>query len=365
MKVGLCGLPQSGKTTLFNALTDSSYELHSFAGGAVRVNQEVTAVHDADLLWLHELTQSKKLTEAQIEYLDVSGLAKGDSGGTVAARFLAELRRADALLIVLRAFEDNALPHPDGSVNPPRDLENFYLELGVADLSAVTTRLGSVGRGINRADKAAMALVELEQTALELVAAALEEGQPASSVKLTDQQYEAVRGLGLFTHKPAMVVLNADLDGREVAEDIAAIETLGFKSIGFKSIIVHGKLELEIASFDEDESAEYRQEFELPAGILDNVVALCYDTLGLHSYYTTGPKETRAWTVRRNATAVEAAKVIHSDIARGFIRAEVAHFADLREHNSMNELKKLGLYHTEGKDYVVQPQDVILFRFQV
>jgi len=360
MKVGLCGLPQSGKTTLFNALTSSSYELHAYGGGAVRVNQEVTTVHDADLLWLHELTQSKKLTAAQIEYLDVSGLAKGDSGGTVAARFLAELRRADALLIVLRAFEDNALPHPDGSVNPTRDLESFYLELGVADLSAVTTRLGSVGRGVNRADKKAMAEVELEQTALELVSAALEEGLPASSVTLTDQQYEAVRGLGLFTHKPAVVVLNADLDGRETAADIASVNALGFKSI-----VVHGKLELEIAGFDEDEAAEYRQEFELPDGILDSLVALCYETLGLHSYYTTGPKETRAWTVRRNATAVEAAKVIHSDIARGFIRAEVAGFADLQEHGSMSELKKRGLYRTEGKEYVVQSQDVILFRFQV
>jgi GTP-binding protein YchF len=355
MNIGLCGLPQSGKTTLFNLLTGSRHEAHP---GKVEVNVEVTPVVDERLDWLWSLEERKgKLTRAQVTYLDVAGLARGQGGGSVAARFISELRRADALLVVLRAFDDPNVPHPEGSVNPARDFEVFLLELGVADLGAVQTRLANVDRGVDRGDKRALELAAAEREALGRLAHTLEGGGPASAVELTAAEEELVRGLGLLTLKPAIILLNADADGRDLSADIA-------KFTG-EPLVIHGKLEGELADLEPEESVLMRREFGLPEDAVQRVVRTCYDTLGLESFFTSGEKETRAWTLPRGGTALEAAGCIHSDIARGFIRAEVAHFEDLREHGSFAELKKRGLYHVEGKDYPVRDGDVILFRFAI
>jgi GTP-binding protein YchF len=354
MNVGLCGLPQSGKTTLFNLLTGSHHEVHP---GKVEVNVEVTPVADERLDWLWSLEGRGKLTRAQVTYLDVAGLARGQGGGSVAARFINELRRADALLVVLRAFDDPNVPHPEGSVNPARDLDVFMLELGVADLGAVQTRLGSVDRGVDRGDRRAMERAALERGLLERLAKTLEGGGPASDVELDSAGEELVRGLGLLTRKPVVTLLNADADGRDLSGDV--------NRLAVEPLVVHGKLEGELAALEPEETGLLRREYGLPEGCVQRVVGACYDALGLESFFTTNEKETRAWTLPRDGTALEAAACVHSDIARGFIRAEVAHFEDLREHGSFAELKKRGLYHTEGRDYRVRDGDVILFRFSV
>jgi len=354
MNVGLCGLPQSGKTTLFNLLTGSRHDLNP---GKVEVNVEVTPVTDERLDWLWSLEGRGKLTRAQVTYLDVAGLARGQGGGSVAARFISELRRADALLVVLRAFDDPNVPHPEGSVNPARDFEIFLLELGVADLGAVQTRLGNAGKGVDRGDKRALEQAALERDVLERLATALEGGGPASSVELIPAEEELVRSLGLFTRKPLVTLLNADADGRDLSLDVSRLAD--------EPLVVHGKLEDELAGLEPEEAGLMRLEYGLPEGGVQRVVRACYDVLGLESYFTSGEKETRAWTIKRGASAVEAAACIHSDIARGFIRAEVAHFEDLKEHGSFAELKKKGLYRIEGRDYIVRDGDVILFRFSV
>ncbi|HUT99527.1 MAG TPA: DUF933 domain-containing protein [bacterium] len=354
MNVGLCGLPQSGKTTLFNLLTGSHHDSHP---GKVEVNVEVTPVADERLEWLWSLEGKGKLTRAQVTYLDVAGLARGQGGGSVAARFISELRRADALLVVLRAFDDPNVPHPEGSVNPARDFEVFVLELGVADLGAVQTRMENVDRGVNRSDKRALELASVEREALGRLARTLEGGGPASAVDLTPAEEELVRGLGLLTLKPTITLLNADADGRDLSKD--------FDQMTAEPLVIHGKLEGELAGLEPEEAGLMRREFDLPEDGVQRVIRACYDTLGLSSFFTSGEKETRAWTLPRGASALEAAACIHSDIAHGFIRAEVAHFEDLREHGSIAELKKRGLYRIEGKDYPVQDGDVILFRFSV
>ncbi|MBD3371571.1 MAG: redox-regulated ATPase YchF [Candidatus Coatesbacteria bacterium] len=361
MKVGICGLPQSGKTTVFNALTGADYELHAYGGGAVKVNLETASVADERLDWLHKLESSKKKTPTQIEFLDVAGLGAGEGGGAVAARFISELRRAEALMVVLRAFDDPALPHPVGSLDPLRDLESFILELGVVDLQAVTTRLGSVGRGVDRGDKKAQERVRREEGALERLAAALEAGRPAREIELEADEAELVRGLGLLTMKPLIPVVNVDLD---CSLDKSALEGVA-EHCDHRPVIVHGRLENEIRGLEPDEAAEFRSEFGVPGGIVDELVRACFEALELHVFFTVGPKEARSWTIRRGATAIEAARAIHSDIARGFIRAEVAAFDELSEHGSFAALKKRGLYRIEGKDYVVADGDVIYFRFQV
>jgi len=354
MNIGLCGLPQSGKTTLFSLLTGSHHDPHP---GKVEVNVEVTPVVDERLDWLWSLEKKGKLTLAQVTYLDVAGLARGQGGGPVAARFINELRRADALLVVLRAFDDPNVPHPEGSVNPARDLEVFLLELGVADLGAVQTRMGSVGKGVDRGDRKALELAAVEREALGRLARTLEGGGPASAVELTPAEEELIRGLGLLTLKPMIALLNADADGRDLSADTE-------KFTG-EPLVVHGKLEDELTDLEPEEAGPMRREFGLPEGCVQRVVGACYDALGLESFFTTNEKETRAWTLPRGGKALEAAACVHSDIARGFIRAEVAHFEDLRQHGSFAELKRKGLYHTEGKDYLVRDGDVILFRFSV
>jgi GTP-binding protein YchF len=356
MNVGLCGLPQSGKTTLFNALTGADYEARP---GRVEVHIEVTPVEDGRLTWLWSLEERGKLTPAQITYTDVAGLAKGEGGGSVAARFINELRRADALLVVLRAFSNPNVPHPEGSVAPARDYEVFLLELGVADLGAVRTRLGSVGKGIDRGDRKAVELAEVERGVLGRLGQTLEEDLPASSLELAPAEEELIRGLGLLTRKPMIALLNADADGRDAAKDV---EALARSRVG-EPLVVFGKLAGELAELEPEEAGQLRREFDVPDDQLQNVVQTCYGALDLHSFFTTNEKETRAWTLRRGGTALEAAACVHSDIARGFIRAEVAHFEDLKRHGSFAELKKRGLYRTEGRDYVVRDGDVILFRF--
>ncbi|MCK4593110.1 DUF933 domain-containing protein, partial [bacterium] len=235
------------------------------------------------------------------------------------------------------------------------------LELGVADLGAVETRMGSVGRGADRGDKRAMELVKTERAVLERLARALDEGKPASTLELEPSEEELIRGLGLLTRKPLIPLLSVDADRREVSKDVRKLA----EKLPGEPLVVHAKLEGELAGLEPDEAVLMRREFGIPDDALQRVVQSCYSALELHSFFTTNRKETRAWTLRRGGTALEAAAHVHSDIARGFIRAEVAHFDDLKGYGSFAELKKRGLYHTEGKDYVVRDGDVILFRFSV
>lgn len=353
MNVGLCGLPQAGKTTLFNVLTGSTYELHP---GKVEVHVEVSEVEDERLAWLWSLEKSGKLTPSQITYIDVAGLARGK-----AARFINELRRADALLVVLRAFDDPNVPHPEGSVNPVRDYDTILLELGVADLGAVETRMGSVGRGADRGDKRAMEMVATERAVLERLSRTLDESRPVSTLALEPFEDELIRGLGLLTRKPLIPLLNVDADGLEVSNGARKLA----RRLPGEPLVVHAKLEGELADLEPDEALLMRREFSIPERSLQRVVQASYSALELHSFFTTNRKETKAWTLRRGGTALEAAARVHSDIARGFIRAEVAHFDDLQLHGSFAECKKRGIYRTEGRDYVVQDGDVILFRFSV
>ncbi len=365
MKLGIVGLPNVGKSTLFNSLTKAGAESANYPFCTIDPNVGVVAVPDERLKALGDMYRSRKVTPAVIEFVDIAGLVKGASKGEgLGNQFLSNIREVDAIVHVVRCFADDNVVHVDGSVNPMRDIETINLELIFSDLEVLERRLAKVIKAA-RMDKAAAR----EQAFLERIKAHLESGKPAKSLEVTDEDELALmKEYNFLTWKPVIYAANVSEEdlGDDGASNAMVAEVRSFaKSENSEVFVICAKIEQEISELDEDEKAMFLEDLGLKESGLEKLVKASYSLLGLMSFLTAGEDETRAWTIRIGTKAPQAAGKIHSDFERGFIKAEVVNYKDLLEQGSLAAAREKGLVGIEGKDYIVKDGDVILFRFNV
>ena len=352
---GLIGLPLVGKTTLFNLLTGAGAETSNFAG-RTKTNIHTAGIPDTRLDFLAGLYHPRKYTPAALEVIDVPGLSRGSG-----AAFLAAVREVDALIHVVRAFRSDTVPHVEESLNPARDLENVDAELILADLQAVETRLERIAAG-----KKIKGETLVEQAALRRCQATLEAGQPLREADLAGEEWQAVRSLGFLTLKPALVVVNIDEDQLHGGGYPGEAELELYASARNIPVVpICAQVETEIASLEADERSAFLGAMGIAEPGINRVAQAMYSRLGLISFLTAGEDEVRAWTIRAGTLARAAAGKVHSDIERGFIRAEVVRYDDLARLGDLGKVKEKGLARLEGKEYVVQDGDIINFRFNV
>ena len=365
MKLGIVGLPNVGKSTLFNSLTKAGAESANYPFCTIDPNVGVVAVPDERLKKLGDLYHSKKVTPAVIEFVDIAGLVKGASKGEgLGNQFLANIRECDAIVHVVRCFEDTNIVHVDGSIDPLRDIETINLELLFSDLEILERRYSKISKAA-RMDKSLQKEAQMQERLKEH----MEAGNMAKTFELEDEDEEAwFKEYGLLTAKP--VIYAANVAENEVADDAAgnagvqAVTEYAAKE-GSEVFVICAEIEQEIAELDDDEKALFLEELGMKESGLDKLIKASYSLLGLISYLTSGEDETRAWTIKKGTKAPQAAGKIHSDFERGFIKAEVVNYQDLMDCGSTAAAKEKGLVRMEGKDYVVQDGDVILFRFNV
>ena len=365
MKLGIVGLPNVGKSTLFNSLTKAGAEAANYPFCTIDPNVGVVSVPDERLRLLADLYDSAKIVPAVIEFVDIAGLVKGASKGEgLGNQFLSHIRETDAIVHVVRCFEDSNVIHVDGSVDPLRDIETINYELIFSDIDILERRISKVARGA-RNDKELARELKL----LESLKAHLEEGKSARTYVPEDDDMAALmRTYDLLTAKPVIYAANVSDD--DLADDgasnkyVQAVRDFAAGE-GSEVFVVCAKLEEEISELDDDEKKEFLDGLGLKESGLDKLIKASYKLLGLISFLTAGPTETRAWTIKNGTKAPQAAGKIHSDFERGFIKAEVVSYKDLLDCGSYNAAKEKGLVGIEGKDYVVKDGDVILFRFNV
>jgi GTP-binding protein YchF len=366
LRLVIVGLPQSGKTTVFNALTRSEAVTGSFSTSESEANLATVKVPDPRLDALTPLFNPKRVVPADVQYLDVAGLAKGVGEQGMGGQLLGHLAQANTLVLVVRAFEDPNVPHPETSVDPIRDLETLLLEFTFSDLGIIEKRLQRIEATIPKLRGAEREANEHERSALERCKAALEENTPIREVELNEEEERLLRGFGFLTQKPVLVLFNVGEDQiGEPAEQLVEKAREQLASPGVEIHALAGKIEMEISQLDPEDATLFMADLGITESSLDRVIRISYDLLGLISFFTVGPDENRAWTIRKGASAVEAASEIHSDIARGFIRAEIVAYDDLIETGSMAEAKKAGKFRLEGRNYIVQDGDIAHFLFNV
>ena len=365
MKLGIVGLPNVGKSTLFNSLTKAGAESANYPFCTIDPNIGIVAVPDERLKLLGDMYQSKKVTPAVIEFVDIAGLVKGASKGEgLGNQFLSNIREVDAIVHVVRCFEDTNVIHVDGSIDPLRDIETINLELIFSDLEVLERRLSKVSKAA-RMDKTCAKELAL----LERIKEHLESGKPAKTMEADDEDERALlREYNLLTYKP--VIYAANVAEEDLADDGASNERVAQvrKFAGQEDsevFVICAQIEQEISELDEDEKAMFLEELGLSESGLEKLIRASYHILGLMSFLTAGEDETRAWTIKIGTKAPQAAGKIHSDFERGFIKAEVVNYRDLLEQGSLSAAREKGLVGIEGKDYVVKDGDVILFRFNV
>ncbi|MDF2541792.1 MAG: hypothetical protein K0S47_1510 [Herbinix sp.] len=364
MKLGIVGLPNVGKSTLFNSLTKAGAESANYPFCTIDPNIGIVPVPDQRLKVLGDLYNSEKIIPAAIEFVDIAGLVKGASKGEgLGNQFLSNIREVDAIVHVVRCFEDGNVIHVDGSVDPQRDIETINLELIFSDMDIIERRIARTSKGAKN-DKALAKELEL----LERLKSFLEEGKLAIRFEADEEEMELINSYNLLTGKP--VIYAANVKEEDLADDgqsnayvkavraIAADEHSGV-------FVICAQIEQEIAELEEDEKKMFLEELGLQESGLEKLISASYRLLGLISYLTAGPKETRAWTIKIGTKAPQAAGKIHSDFERGFIRAEIVNYQNLVDCGSYNAAKEKGLVRSEGKEYVVQDGDVVLFRFNV
>lgn len=365
MKLGIVGLPNVGKSTLFNSLTKAGAESANYPFCTIDPNVGVVAVPDERLGLLADLYNSAKVTPAVIEFVDIAGLVKGASKGEgLGNQFLANIREVDAIVHVVRCFDDTNVIHVDGSVDPVRDIETINLELIFSDLEILERRISKVGRAA-RNDKTQAREYEL----LERIKAHLEDGNLAITFHTDDEDEQSwLAGYNLLTAKPVIFAANVAED--DLADDGASNDYVKSvrdyaKQTDSGVFVICAQIEQEIAELEDDEKQMFLEDLGLKESGLEKLIKASYSLLGLMSFLTAGETETRAWTIKKGTKAPQAAGKIHSDFERGFIRAEVVNYRNLLECGSLAAAREKGLVGLEGKDYVVQDGDVILFRFNV
>lgn len=365
MKLGIVGLPNVGKSTLFNSLTKAGAESANYPFCTIDPNVGVVSVPDPRLKQLAALYDSEKITPAVIEFVDIAGLVKGASKGEgLGNQFLSNIREVDAIVHVVRCFEDTNVIHVDGSVDPLRDIETIDLELIFSDIEVLDRRISKTARSAMN-DKS----LAKELETLKALKAHLEDGKLARSYEAADEDETAfIASLTLLTAKPVIFAANVSED--DVADDgnsnehVAAVRKFASEN-NSEVFVICAQIEQEIAELEDDEKKMFLEDLGLSESGLDKLIAASYRILGLISYLTAGVTETRAWTIKVGTKAPQAAGKIHSDFERGFIRAEVVNYQDLLDCGSYNGAKEKGLVRLEGKDYVVKDGDVVLFRFNV
>jgi len=365
MELGVVGLPNVGKSTLFNAITKAGAESANYPFCTIEPNVGIVAVPDERLNVLGKMYNTKKITHAALKFVDIAGLVKGASRGEgLGNRFLASIRECEAIVHVVRCFEDSNITHVDGSIDPIRDIETINLELSLADLESVVTRIEKAEKRIKQGDKEA----SFELSVLKKLQEQLDLGKPARLATLTKEEQVVANGLFLITTKPVIYACNiSESDIATPEDEIENVKKVKdyAKNENAEVLVISAKVEQELTELEDDERALFLEDLGLKESGLDRIIKIGYKLLGQISFLTAGEKEVRAWTINKGDKAPQAAGKIHTDFEKGFIRAEVVPYETLVECGGYVQAKEKGKVRVEGKDYVVNDGDVMLFRFNV
>ncbi len=363
MKLGMVGLPNVGKSTLFNAITKAGAQAENYPFCTIDPNVGVVQVPDERLQVLHDMYHSKKIVHTSIEFVDIAGLVKGASQGEgLGNKFLSHIREVDAIIHVVRCFEDENVVHVDGKIGPLKDIETINLELIISDIELIDRRIQKTTKNL-KGDKS----LQKELDILNKVKAVLEQGLSARTMDLSEDEAEFVKSLCLLSYKPVIYAANVSEEDAADGEDNALVQEVKEFAASENSevAVICAKLEAELTELDDEEKAVFLEELGIEESGLDKLIKASYSLLDLISFLTAGEPEVRAWTIKKGTKAPGAAGKIHSDFERGFIRAETVAYDDLIACGSMTAAKEKGLVRSEGKEYVVKDGDVILFRFNV